>query len=127
MQILRENQQRTVSVEVGELPRERTAARGGKETQPAARLGFRVQNLTPELAQKLGAERPEGVVTEVDPRSEAYQAGVRRGMAIREVNQQEVQNVQDFRQAVEKAEQSKQMLLLVQSPQATMYLTFPVG
>jgi serine protease Do len=129
LQVLRENQKRTVSVELGELPRERTAARGGRETQPsAARLGFSVQNLTPEMAQKLGAERPEGVVvTEVDPRSEAYQAGVRPGMVIREVNQQEVKNIQEFQQAVEKAEQSRQILLLVQSPQATMYLTFPVG
>jgi serine protease Do len=128
LQVLREHQQRTLRVEVGELPRERTAAHGGKATQPAARLGFRVQNLTPELAQKLGAERPEGVVvTEVDPRSEAYQAGVRAGMVIQEVNQQAVKNVQDFQQAVEKAEQSRQILLLVQSPQATMYLTFPIG
>ena len=82
--------------------------------QTPARLGFSVQNLTPELAKQLGAERPEGVVvTQVDPRSEACQAGVRRAMVIHEVNQQEVKNVQDFRQAVEKAEQSKQMLLLV--------------
>lgn len=117
-----------MSVELGELPRERTAARGGEEMQAPARLGFSVQNLTPELAQQLGAERPEGVVvTQVDPSSEAYQAGGRRGMVIREVNKQEVKNVQDFRQAVEKAEQSKQVLLLVQSSQATMYLTFPIG
>ena len=48
-------------------------------------------------------------------------------MVIREINQQEVKNVEDFRQAVQKAEQAKQVLLLVQSPQVTMYLTFPIG
>ena len=58
---------------------------------------------------------------------EAEQAGVRRGMVIREINQQEVKHVEDFRQAVQKAEQAKQVLLLVQSPQVTMYLTFPIG
>ena len=67
------------------------------------------------------------MVTEIDPRSEAYQAGVRRGMVIREINHQEVSNTQKFRQAVEQAEQSKQMLLLVESQQATMYITFPLG
>ena len=128
IQVLRENQKREFSVELGELPREQTAARGSEEMQAPGRLGFSVQNLTPELAKQLGAERPEGVVvTQVDPRSEAYQAGVRPGMVIHEVNQQEVRNVQDFRQAVEKAEQSKQMLLLVQSPEATRYITFPIG
>jgi serine protease Do len=128
MQILRENQQRDVTVELGELPRERTAARGGEETPAPARLGFGVQNLTPEIAKQLGIERPEGVVvTQIDPQSVAYHAGVRRGMVIREINQHEVKNVEDFRKAAEQAEQEKRVLLLVQSPQATMYLTFPLA
>jgi len=87
-----------------------------------------VQNITPEIAQQLGYSDTEGVVvTQIDPRSEAYQAGVRRGMVIREVNHQEVSNTQDFRQAVQKAEQDKQLLMLVESQQATMYITFPLG
>jgi serine protease Do len=87
-----------------------------------------VQNLTPELAQQLGYSDTEGVVVaQIDPRSEAYQAGVRRGMVIREINHQGVSNTQDFRQAVQKAEQDKQLLMLVQSQQATMYITFPLG
>jgi serine protease Do len=118
-----------VTIELGALPREQTAARAGEEAQPPpARLGFNVQNLTPELAQQLGYSDTEGViVTQIDPRSEAYQAGVRRGMVIREVNHQEVSNTQDFRQAVQKAGQDKQLLMLVQNQQATMYITFPLG
>jgi serine protease Do len=128
VQILRDNQQRDVTIELGELPRERMAARGGEEMQAPARLGFSVQNLTPDLAQQLKAERSEGVVvTQVDPDSEAYQAGVRRGMVIYEVNRHEVHNVQDFRRAVEQAESSKRILLLGQNQQATMYITFPIG
>ena len=128
MQILRENKKQELTATLGELPREQKAARAGEETQSPARLGFKVQNLTPELAQQLGYDDTEGVVvTEIDPRSEAYQAGVRRGMVIREINHQEVSNTQKFRQVVEQAEQSKQMLLLVESQQATMYITFPIG
>jgi hypothetical protein len=48
-------------------------------------------------------------------------------MVIREVNHQEVSNTQEFRQAVSKAERDKRVLLLVQSQQATMYITFPLG
>jgi serine protease Do len=129
LQVLRDNNKRDVTVELGELPREQMAARtGGEETPAPARLGFSVQNLTPEIAQQLGYEGTEGVVvTRGDPPSEAYQAGVRRGMVIREVNHQEVNNTQDFQQAVRKAEQDKQLLLLVESQQATMYITFPIG
>ncbi len=128
MQILRENKKQELTATLGELPGEQKAARAGEETQSPVRLGFKVQNLTPELAQQLGYDDTEGVVvTEIDPRSEAYQAGVRRGMVIREINNQEVSNTQKFRQAVGQAEQSKQMLLLVESQQATMYITFPIG
>jgi len=128
LQILRENHQREVSVELGELPHERTAAREGEETPAPAQLGFSVQNMTPTLAKHLGTERSEGVVvTEVDPNSEAYEAGVRRGMVIYEVNKHEVKNTQEFRQAMEQAEQSKRILLLGQIQDATMYITFPVG
>jgi hypothetical protein len=48
-------------------------------------------------------------------------------MVIREVNHQEVRNMQDFQQAVQQAEQEKQLLMLVESQQATLYVTFPIG
>jgi len=129
VQILRDSKKREVAIELGELPHEQTAAaHAGEEAQPPARLGFNVQNLTPELAQQLGYSDTQGVVvTQIDSRSEAYQAGVRRGMVIREVNHQGVSNTQAFRQAVQKAEQDKQLLMLVESQQATMYITFPLG
>jgi serine protease Do len=128
VEILRDNKKREVTVELGELPREQTAARTGEEGQSPVRLGFNVQNLTPEIARQLGYDDTKGVVvTQVDPGSEAYQAGVRRGMVIREVNHQEVNNMQDFQEAVQKAEQEKQVLMLVESQQATLYVTFPIG
>jgi serine protease Do len=128
VQILRDNKKREITVELGELPREQTTARAGEDEQPPVRLGFNVQNLTPDIARQLGYDDTKGVVvTQVDPRSEAYQAGVRRGMVIREVNHQEVNNLQDFQDAVQKAEQEKQVLMLVESQQATLYVTFPIG
>ena len=66
-------------------------------------------------------------MTQVDPNSEAYQAGVRRGMLIRQVNRQDVSSTQEFRQALEQAESTKRVLLLVQDQQATRYITFPLG
>jgi len=128
VEILRDNKKREITVELGELPREQTAARAGEEGQSPVRLGFSVQNLTPDIARQLGYDDTKGVVVaQIDPRSEAYQAGVRRGMVIREVNHQEVNNMQDFQEAVQKAEQEKQVLMLVESQQATLYVTFPIG
>jgi serine protease Do len=128
MQILRDNRKRELTVELSELPREQTARASEEETPQPARVGFSVQNLSPDVARQLGYDSPEGViVTQVDPNSEAYQAGVRRGMLIRQVNRQDVSNTQDFRQALAKAESTKRLLLLVQDQQATRYIAFPLG
>jgi serine protease Do len=130
VQILRDNKKQELTIVLGELPKEPTA-RAGEEPEPQAapaRLGFSVQDLTPAVAQQLGYDGTEGVVvTHIDPGSKAYEAGIRRGMVIREVNHHGVSNTQEFRQAVSKAERDKRVLLLVQSQQATMYITFPLG
>jgi len=128
VQILRDNKKQALTVELGELPRESTARASNEETQPPARLGFNVQNLAPDMAKQLGYDSAEGVVvTQVDSNSEAYQAGVRRGMLIRQVNRQDVSNTQEFRHALQQAESTKRVLLLVQDQQATRYITFPLG
>ncbi|MGE3538808.1 MAG: DegQ family serine endoprotease [Candidatus Tectimicrobiota bacterium] len=127
VQVLRDNKRRDIPVELGELPREQTA-QAEEESQTPARLGFNVQSLTPDIARQLGYDTTEGVVVQqVDPRSEAYQAGVRTGMVILQINRQEVTNINEFRQAVSQAEAARRVLLLVQTPQATRYITFPVG
>jgi serine protease Do len=128
LEIVRDSAQRAVTVELGELPREQTA-QASEAPQAPVKLGVGVQNLTPELARQLGYETTEGVlVTQIDPNSAAYQAGVRRGMVIRQVNRQEVKNVEEFRRALEQSEQSRRVLMLVEDQQqATRYITFNVG
>jgi serine protease Do len=128
LHMLRENKKQERTVKLGELPTEQTA-RASQETKPQARLGFGVQDLTPEVAQQLGYNGTEGViVAQVDPESEAYQAGIRRGMLIRQVNRQDVKNTREFRQALEQSEQTKRVLLLVEDQQqATRYITFRVA
>lgn len=128
LQVLRDSTRREIPVELGELPHEQTARAGEESPQPPARLGFNVQPLTPDVAKQLGASATEGVVVQqVDPRSEAYQAGLRPGMIILQVNRQEVTDVEAFREAVGQADAAHRVLLLVQTPQATRYITFPIG
>jgi serine protease Do len=121
LQVMRDDRPREISITLGELPTEPTAS--APETAPSGKLGFSVQNLTEDLAAQLGYNTTEGVVvTQVAPRSEAYTAGIRRGMLIRQVNRQDVSNVQEFRQALAPSEQTHRVLLLVQDQQATRYI-----
>jgi serine protease Do len=123
LQVVRDGQKREIAVTLDELPSEQVTASATGTPSPG-KLGFRVQDLTLELANQLGYDVKEGVlVTQVDPQSAAYQAGIRRGMLIRQVNRQDVHNVQEFQKALAQSEQNKHVLLLVQDPEATRYIT----
>ena len=51
---------------------------------PTPQLGFSVQELTPEMAERLGYTQVQGgvVITEVEPNSSASEAGLRAGMLV---------------------------------------------
>lgn len=77
---------------------------GGGSDQPStedteARFGISIQNITPEIASRLGIEPDEGVlVTSVDNDSFAEEIGLQRGDVIQQLNHQPVNRVQDVLQ-----------------------------
>ena len=62
------------------------------------------------------------MVSEVDPRSSASDAGLRRGDVILEVNRHPVPDVSSYRTAMAKAESGKSILLLVQRGDNTIFV-----
>ncbi len=72
------------------------------ETAPAE-FGLRVDSLTTERAQRIGAEGQKGVVvTEVEPASFADDLGFARGDVIAEINHEAISSVADYRKTVAK-------------------------
>src|SRR5216684_8193070 len=72
------------------------------ETTPAE-FGLRVDSLTTERAQRIGAEGQKGVVvTEVEPASFADDLGFARGDVIAEINHEAISSVADYRKTVAK-------------------------
>ncbi len=72
------------------------AARPGETTN--AKFGLTLQNLTPEMADRLGIRDQQGViVNQVDPGSFADDIGVARGDLIVEIQRQPVRTVEDVR------------------------------
>jgi len=89
------------------------------------RLGIQVQDLDRQLAREFGYEPGQGVIiTEVDPDSDAYEAGIRPGMVILSVNRQRVRSVEEFNQALEKAR--GRVLLRIQTEYYTQYVLLPL-
>lgn len=115
LRVFRERRQIEVPVVLGEQPAERRAMGPGAEPGAARALqGVSVTNLTPRLREQLGL--PPGVsgvlVTGVDPDSPAFEAGLRRGDVIQEVNGRGVASVAEFERAIRQAG-AEAVLLLV--------------
>jgi len=87
-------------------------------------LGMSVQNITPQLAERLGLEDTTGVVvTGVEPGSLASDAGIARGDVVLEINRNPVEDVSAFNQEIKSAMKEKNILFLIRRGDRNIYLT----
>ncbi len=85
-----------------------------KEPRVQEDLGLTVQNLTPELAERLGYEDLKGVVvTEVTPAGKAAKAGIREGDLITSAEKKSVTTVAELVKAL--GNDRKTVLLRIKS------------
>ena len=114
MKVFRDGKSKTLTVEVGELESQSFFAHG-----PAAPedLGMRLQNITPDVAQRLRLQGDEQgvVVTQVEPGSMAEKAGIRSGDVIISVGSDRVGNLSYFRHALASQDLDKGVRLRVKT------------
>jgi len=68
-------------------------------------IGMQLQNVTPQIAQQLGLERPEGVVvTHVQPGSPAARSGLQPGDIIEQVGKSRVKTAQEVASKLKQAD-----------------------
>jgi serine protease Do len=121
--VLRNGQQQTIQVNLGELPTDASPA-APEEAGPEDRAlqGFAVQPLTPQILRQL--QLPPGtrgvVVSQVEPGSPAERAGLRRGDVIQEVNRKPVASERELRAAARGSDAP--VLLLVNRGGTTLFL-----
>ena len=78
------------------------------------RLGISVMNLSPETAQKLGYHSDGGVVVaQVENGSIGQLAGLKKGILIMSINQNKIENVDQFNKILKESDKAKPLLLLV--------------
>jgi serine protease Do len=118
LKVWRDKAERTMKVEVGELPEERAiAARGGPDASDTGKLGLAVRPLTGDEREQL---RTSGRIVVEDADGPAAIAGVERGDVIIMVNGAAVGNVAEFRKAVDAA--GATIALLIQRGDAQIFV-----
>jgi len=130
LDVVHDGKTRQVDVKLAERPDEiEQSSRGGGKSGDTEKsggdlLGLRVQDLTPEMAQRARVDPgTKGVVvTGVAPDSPASQAGVDPGDVILEVNRQPVGSVADYKKAVSKLKKGETALVRVRSGAAVQYV-----
>ena len=122
LRVARNGVERNVTVKLGELPTETASVKPQGEKSQSSLDGVSVENLTPESAHDLGlpANTKGVVVTNVDPASQAADAGLRQGDVIQQVNRKPVDNTSDFGQALNSSKEEN--LLLVNRGGNTMFV-----
>ncbi len=122
LKILRDKDLLTLKVTIGELPPDIQQAENG--TYVNALRGVGVQDITPDIAKRLGLPpRVKGViVNDVGEDSPAYGV-LTQGDVIQEIDKKKIANVKDYQQIVSMIGRDNNILLLVYRRGSSLFIT----
>src|SRR5438552_1467637 len=132
--VWRKGQAIKVPVKTGDLPDEITRA-SNQPIQPSepkpqdvGKFGLQVQELTQDVAERLHLSPQQGViVTDVEENSIAAAQGIEREDVVTEVDGKPVTNVQSFREALNKADPKRGVLLYLDRKGSKTFAVLKAG
>jgi serine protease Do len=128
VQVLRNGRQLTLDVKLGERPQDIAEKLPPSEAERHARLGIKVEDLTPDAARAMSLASTKGVlVTEVTPGSPADDGGVQAGDVIREINHVPVSNANELMAIVHNLKSSSNVLMKVERQGQILFLAFELS
>jgi serine protease Do len=129
VRVLREGAVRNISLRLEAQPSKAVAsAQSEGEEKVTTALGFRAEELTALLAQRLNLKPGAGkaVITAVDPASNAYMAGLRAGDIILSVNRQGVTSFGQYSALIKNIKEGDMLFLLIERNGNRIYFAFNV-
>lgn len=123
--VFRAGKEKALQVVLGEMP-DAEGAEGGEREEK--NLGMTVEEITPDLAKRIGIEETEGViVSSVEPGSPADEAGIRAGDVIKEVNRQTIGDMDAYLEALDKVKADENILFFIRRGNDTLFLVVKPG
>jgi serine protease Do len=121
LKLLRDGNEKEVTIEVAELEDEREARL--ERTPPADVVGLKVRELSQQQAENLGLEMQTGVaVVGVEPDSAAEEAGIQPGDVILEIDRAPLKGIDDYDAAVKGIEKKDSALMLIKRDDSSFYV-----
>ena len=124
LKIIRDGNEKTVEVKLGELNEEKQALAQG--TSQISSIGLQVANIVPELINQyhLSKDVSGVVVTGVNPDGVAAGVGIRSGDVIMKVNRREIKSVEEFDQQIARVKAGENLLLFLKRGAANLFVAF---
>jgi len=123
LKVLRDGKEKVLNIKLGELPEQTQVASRPQNDGIEQSIGIIVQEITPEVQNKLEIESSNGVViTRVRDGSIASEGGLLSGDVILEINKKQISDLNDYRKAVDSAKEGENLLFLVKRGPNTVYV-----
>ncbi len=132
VKLFRKKKEVEVEVVISELPNklaEATLREGeseeNNEGESSALAGLGVRELTPDLARHFGLEENEKgvVVVKVDPSGRLFEAGIRPGDILLQINQRNITSLDEYKIIIQKIKAKERLLLLIQRKGQDLFVT----
>jgi serine protease Do len=118
--ILRNGKQEEVEVTIERL---KESEEGSQAADSTDRLGLTVNELTAELAARMGLKETKGVVVvAVTPGGAAEEAGIARGDIVREIDGVKIAGTTDYAKAVNSHKKGEVMRLLLRRGESSLFV-----
>jgi serine protease Do len=132
VKLLRNKKEVVVDVVIVELPKKLAEASSqenesqeSNEEESSALAGLVVRELTPDLARRFGFEANEKgvVVVKIETGSKLFEAGIRPGDIILQINQTIITSLEDYKKITPKIKAKERLLLLLRRKGQDLFVT----
>ncbi|MBF0224022.1 MAG: DegQ family serine endoprotease [Desulfobacterales bacterium] len=114
VKLLREGKEKTFNVKIAKREDQRDSLNEDNSKSSSDSIGIEVANLTPEISRRFNIKEGKGIiVVHVYPRTKGEQAGIQTGDIIKEVNRQEINSIEDYKNILKKVKDGSIVEMLI--------------